>query len=212
MRRERDGRARSWCCPSTASPRSSRPIHINRALREAGWLRVREELGRELLDAGASEPSPWPIIRSRTSTWRDPSSYAEVAQSAAKRSPASSGCSTTKASARSAWIIRAPASWLRSPTRDSWFTYYYFLDDDRGARLRAHRRHSSQAGLRPGRAVRRPGTAGAETADRGPFGPEEAWHALSDGRNIARRNACAGLPRPPDRPGRGWPTIHNLHA
>jgi predicted AlkP superfamily pyrophosphatase or phosphodiesterase len=32
----------------------SRPVHINRALRQAGWVRVREELGRELLDAGAS--------------------------------------------------------------------------------------------------------------------------------------------------------------
>src|SRR5215813_2980666 len=30
-----------------------RPIHINRALREAGLIRIREELGRELLDAGA---------------------------------------------------------------------------------------------------------------------------------------------------------------
>ncbi len=32
----------------------SAPIHVNRALREAGLLRVREELGREQLDAGAS--------------------------------------------------------------------------------------------------------------------------------------------------------------
>src|SRR6266545_5755670 len=30
-------------------------VHVNRALREAGLVRVREELGRELLDAGASE-------------------------------------------------------------------------------------------------------------------------------------------------------------
>jgi predicted AlkP superfamily pyrophosphatase or phosphodiesterase len=29
-------------------------VHINRELRRAGWLAVREELGRELLDAGAS--------------------------------------------------------------------------------------------------------------------------------------------------------------
>lgn len=29
-------------------------VHINRALREAGWIRVREELGHEQLDAGAS--------------------------------------------------------------------------------------------------------------------------------------------------------------
>jgi len=30
-------------------------VHVNRALREAGFVRVREELGREALDAGASE-------------------------------------------------------------------------------------------------------------------------------------------------------------
>jgi predicted AlkP superfamily pyrophosphatase or phosphodiesterase len=30
------------------------PIHVNRALRETGFVRVREELGREQLDAGAS--------------------------------------------------------------------------------------------------------------------------------------------------------------
>jgi predicted AlkP superfamily pyrophosphatase or phosphodiesterase len=33
----------------------AKPVHINRALREAGLIRVRVELGRELLDAGASE-------------------------------------------------------------------------------------------------------------------------------------------------------------
>ncbi len=31
------------------------PVHINRALRQAGFLHVREELGHELLDGGASE-------------------------------------------------------------------------------------------------------------------------------------------------------------
>jgi predicted AlkP superfamily pyrophosphatase or phosphodiesterase len=30
-------------------------VHVNRALRRAGWLAVRDELGRELLDAGASD-------------------------------------------------------------------------------------------------------------------------------------------------------------
>ena len=32
----------------------SRPVHLNRVLREQGLLAVREELGGELLDAGAS--------------------------------------------------------------------------------------------------------------------------------------------------------------
>jgi predicted AlkP superfamily pyrophosphatase or phosphodiesterase len=30
-------------------------VHLNRELRRAGWVQVREELGRELLDAGASQ-------------------------------------------------------------------------------------------------------------------------------------------------------------
>ena len=33
----------------------SRPVHLNRVLRAAGLIGVREELGRELLDAGGSE-------------------------------------------------------------------------------------------------------------------------------------------------------------
>src|SRR6185503_20729629 len=33
----------------------SRPVHLNRVLREKGLLAVREELGHELLDAGASK-------------------------------------------------------------------------------------------------------------------------------------------------------------
>ena len=35
--------------------RVSHAVHINRELRRAGWLSVREELGRELLDPGASD-------------------------------------------------------------------------------------------------------------------------------------------------------------
>ena len=45
----------------------NRPIHINRALRDAGLLAVREELGRELLDPGASQASRSPTIRLRMS-------------------------------------------------------------------------------------------------------------------------------------------------
>ena len=32
----------------------NRPVHLNRIFRKRGWLVVKEELGRELLDAGAS--------------------------------------------------------------------------------------------------------------------------------------------------------------
>jgi hypothetical protein len=33
----------------------SGPVHLNRALREAGLIETRSELGRDMLDAGASE-------------------------------------------------------------------------------------------------------------------------------------------------------------
>ena len=33
----------------------NQPVHINRLLRDAGLLQVREELGLEILDAGASQ-------------------------------------------------------------------------------------------------------------------------------------------------------------
>src|SRR6185369_16712097 len=33
----------------------TRPVHVNRALREAGLLAVREELGTDALDTGASQ-------------------------------------------------------------------------------------------------------------------------------------------------------------
>ena len=87
---------------------------------------------------------------------------------------------------------------------DAWFTYYYWEDDDRGARLRAHRRHPPQARLRPGRAVPRPGDPGAAAGDRLAAGAQEARLPHAAGRHPARRVAGQGLARPdPRRPGEG---------
>ncbi|TAG08832.1 MAG: alkaline phosphatase family protein [Verrucomicrobia bacterium] len=33
----------------------SKPVHLNRAFREAGWIQIKHELGRETLDAGGSQ-------------------------------------------------------------------------------------------------------------------------------------------------------------
>ena len=42
-------------CRNTGSCRCHGPVHINRVLREAGLLAIRDELGTDTLDAGASE-------------------------------------------------------------------------------------------------------------------------------------------------------------
>ena len=53
-------------------------------------------------------------------------------------------------------ITRGRRARGRRPER-RWFTYYFWLDDAQGARLRAHGRYPPQAGVRPGGAVRDPG-------------------------------------------------------
>jgi predicted AlkP superfamily pyrophosphatase or phosphodiesterase len=106
----------------------SQPIHINRILREHGLLTVREELGRELLDAGASKAfavadhqvahvyvnDPYYISKVR-SLLENTYGIAHVLDE------------TTKSTyhlnhSRSGELIA-----ISQP--DAWFTYYYWLDN-----------------------------------------------------------------------------------
>jgi len=98
----------------------SRPVHINRKLRQAGWLRVREELGREQLDAGASEAFAVADHQIAHVYVARPELVDKVAD-LLRSLPAWSACSMGRASARWAWIIRAPGNWWRShvPTAGS---------------------------------------------------------------------------------------------
>ncbi len=106
----------------------SRAIHLNRHFREQGWIRVREELGGELLDPGASDvfavadhqvahvyvrrkelvPEAADVIGSLPGV-------ADVLHSDVKRSHGLDH--------RRAGELVAVAA------EDSWFTYYYWMDD-----------------------------------------------------------------------------------
>ena len=142
-------------CTSTA--RCARP----------GSLRVRDELGpRAARRRRVARRSPSPITRSRTSTCKRPERIAEVAGAARAARRASSACSTTPASARSASITRARASSSPIARADRWFTLLLLARRRARARLRAHRRHPPQARLRPGRAVPRSGDRAAEARRR----------------------------------------------
>ena len=108
----------------------SNPVHINRALRQAGYIRVRDELGRELLDAGASrafavadhqiahiyiaEPALVPQVKLLVEGLPG---VERVLDDAGKRQH---GLDHPRSGELVA-ISRA----------DSWFTYYYFLDEAR---------------------------------------------------------------------------------
>ncbi|MFM2429122.1 MAG: hypothetical protein RLZZ511_335 [Cyanobacteriota bacterium] len=106
------------------------PVHLNRVLREAGLLQVRTELGRELLDAGASQAfavadhqlahiyvnDPTQRDRVRELIGQTPG-VAQVLDQAGK---VEYGLDHP----RSGELIA-----IADPT--AWFTYYYWLDDQR---------------------------------------------------------------------------------
>jgi predicted AlkP superfamily pyrophosphatase or phosphodiesterase len=106
----------------------SRPVHLNRVLREAGMIAVRDELGHELLDAGASAAFAvadhqiahvYVNDRSRLDDVRalvvETPGVAEVLDDAGKRE-------RHLDHPRSGELVA-----LAEP--DAWFTYYYWLDD-----------------------------------------------------------------------------------
>ena len=144
----------------------SRPVHLNRVLREAGLIAVREELGRELLDAGASTAFAVADHQVAHVYVNDPARVREV-KALLEQAPGV-GEVLDEAGKREHGLDHQRSGELVAIAEpDAWFTYYYWLDDAR-ARLRPHRRHPPQARLRPGRAVPRPGdqraAAGARLA------------------------------------------------
>jgi predicted AlkP superfamily pyrophosphatase or phosphodiesterase len=107
-----------------------RPVHLNRRLREHGLVAVREELGHELLDPGASaafavadhqvahvyvnDPDRLPQVRALLESTEG---VAEVLDENGKRAY---------------HLDHARAGELVAVAdRDAWFTYYYWLDDRR---------------------------------------------------------------------------------
>lgn len=108
----------------------SRPIHINRALREAGWLRVRLERGREQLDAGASDAFAVADHQLAHVYVARPDLVPEVA-ACLKALPGVESV-LDAAGKRAAGLDHARSGELVAVTKaDSWFTYYHFLDDAR---------------------------------------------------------------------------------
>jgi predicted AlkP superfamily pyrophosphatase or phosphodiesterase len=108
----------------------SRPVHINRALRQAGWLKVRVERGRELLDAGASDAFAVADHQLAHVYVARPELLPEVA--ACLRALPGVEAVLDDAGKRAAGLDHARSGELVAIAHaDSWFTYYHFLDDAR---------------------------------------------------------------------------------
>lgn len=108
----------------------SRPVHVNRALRESGWLKVRLEQGREQLDAGASDAFAVADHQLAHVYVARPELVPEVAACLASLP----GVETVldEAGKRAAGLDHPRSGELVAVAKaDSWFTYYHFLDEAR---------------------------------------------------------------------------------
>jgi predicted AlkP superfamily pyrophosphatase or phosphodiesterase len=106
----------------------SRPIHINRALREAGFIRWREECGREQLDPGACSAFAVADHQVAHIYIADPSRIGEVKRligslpGVERVFDAASKSEIGLDHARAGELVAIAQA-------DSWFTYYYWLDE-----------------------------------------------------------------------------------
>jgi predicted AlkP superfamily pyrophosphatase or phosphodiesterase len=104
------------------------PVHLNRRFREQGWLAVKDELGLELLDCGASRAF---VVADHqvAHVYLNDASLESQARNLLERTP---GVATVLGSAEkaSAGIAHPRAGDLIAvAAENAWFTYYYWLDD-----------------------------------------------------------------------------------
>ena len=106
-------------------------VHINRALREAGLIAVRpEEFGREVLDAGASEAFAVADHQIAHIYVKNPERVAEVAKLVAALDGVESVWDKDGKRANGLDHPRS-GELVAISEADRWFSYYYWLDDDK---------------------------------------------------------------------------------
>jgi predicted AlkP superfamily pyrophosphatase or phosphodiesterase len=104
------------------------PVHINRVLRQAGYLKVREELGLELLDAGASQAFAVSDHQLAHIYINDPS-ITDAVKTLLEQTPGIG--KVLDEAGKQYFHLDHPRSGELIAISDpkSWFTYYYWLDD-----------------------------------------------------------------------------------
>ncbi len=107
----------------------SRPVHINRALRTAGYIQVREELGRELLDPGACRAFAVSDHQIAHVYISERSRIAEVKQ-LIEALPGVERVLDEQGKREFGLDHLRSGELVAIACADSWFSYYYFLDDE----------------------------------------------------------------------------------
>lgn len=105
-----------------------RPIHINRHLREAGLVEIKSDLGREYLDPGASRAFAVADHQIAHVYVRNPADVAAVAKLCASI-PGVAEVLDEAGKRRYGLDHERSGELVLLSEPDSWFTYYFWLDD-----------------------------------------------------------------------------------
>jgi len=106
----------------------AKPVHLNRVLREHGFIAVREELGLELLDCGASAAFAVADHQIAHVYVNDQSRLSEV-RAILEMIPGVEAVLDQSGKARHHIDHARAGDFVVVSERNAWFTYYYWLED-----------------------------------------------------------------------------------
>jgi predicted AlkP superfamily pyrophosphatase or phosphodiesterase len=105
-------------------------IHINRILREQGWLTIKEELGLELLDAGASEA--FAVADHQVAhIYVKNEGLRSAVQKVLERVPGIDAVFGYEEKAAYGIVHERAGDLIAVAKENAWFTYYYWNDDSK---------------------------------------------------------------------------------
>ena len=117
-----------WILSEYGITNVTHPIHLNRIFRQCGWLAIKEELGLELLDAGASRVFAVADHQVAHVYVNDSSLMAEVGKQLASI-PGIARVLGGEEKRRAGLDHPRSGDWIAVSQENAWFTYYYWLDD-----------------------------------------------------------------------------------
>lgn len=107
---------------------ANQPVHLNRIFRENGWIKIREELGLELLDAGASDAFAVADHQLAHIYINNPAVASKVRQ--VLETTPGVGQVLDGSGKQAMGLDHARSGELIAMSQpEAWFTYYYWLDD-----------------------------------------------------------------------------------
>lgn len=105
----------------------SKPIHLNRIFRKQGWLSIRNENKKELLDAGASKV--FAVADHQVAhIYCSPQLEENVLKLLKKTQGVEEVLDKEEMQKRNLWHKRS-GNFMVVAKKEAWFTYYYWLDD-----------------------------------------------------------------------------------